>query len=66
VGKKAGKVELAWYRLQEAAPWGHIVGFGLLIFFVGYTLAAVTGIVPVKFGPDGGCGPRGMTLADDC
>lgn len=66
MGKPAGKLELAWYRINGAAPWGYIF---LAMFFAAFLcliVAGATGLMPAKWGPGGDCGPRGMTLVDDC
>lgn len=66
MGKSAGKIELAWYRINGAAPWGYVflaIFLAALLFLV---VAGATGLMPTKWGPGGDCGPRGMTLADNC
>lgn len=66
MGKSAGKVELAWLHLKDAAPWGYIFLGTFLAVVVFLMIASATGLMPTKWGPDGACGPRGMTLVDDC
>lgn len=66
MGKPAGKVELAWLHLKDAAPWGWMFFGAFMCVLVLVLLAGAAGVIPTKFGPGGDCGPRGMTLADTC
>ena len=61
MGKRAGKIELAWLHAKDAAPWGWIVLVLTLTIFLGAALLTET-----KWGDGGSCGPRGMTISDNC
>lgn len=42
MGQRAGKIELAWLRLRDAAPWGYIALAVTLVGLIGG--AAVSGL----------------------
>lgn len=64
MGKSAGKIELAWYRINGAAPWGYIF---LALFFVGVIGLAVADLtVGISGNGENYSCRRGMSLDDNC
>lgn len=45
MGKSAGKIELAWYRINGAAPWGYVFVAAFLVVIMMLMVAAATGVM---------------------
>lgn len=64
MGKSAGKIELAWYRINGAAPWGYVFLAAFLVVLLGAALADILGGTSGN-GETYSC-PRGMSINDNC
>ncbi|CAI2936240.1 hypothetical protein [Aminobacter niigataensis] len=45
MGKPAGKLELAWYRINGAAPWGYIFVAMFMAVIMMLLIGAATGLL---------------------
>ena len=64
MGKPAGKIELAWYRINGAAPWGYIFLAAFLVALLGAGLADI--LTGTSGNGDTSSCPRGISINDNC